>query len=159
MERNAEEQLTALLRERLQSEETALTREDWKGHPHRGPGACAASREAQALVPRLFKRAAARRDLIEHVVYLAAEGGEELAERFLSRAEASCAVLLDQPQIGSLLVVRDPELAGIRKWPVKDFESCLVFYLPHDRSVTIGGACATDISTARAAPAAFAGHK
>lgn len=28
--RNAEEQLTALLREGLQSEETALTREDWK---------------------------------------------------------------------------------------------------------------------------------
>jgi len=34
-------------------------------------------------VPKLYKRAAARRDLVEHAVYLAAEGGEELAERFL----------------------------------------------------------------------------
>lgn len=88
-------------------------------------------------MPRLFKRAAARRDLLEHAVYLAGEGGGELAERFLSQAEASCAVLLDQPQMGSPLVVTDPELAGIREWPVKDFESFLIFYLPHDRGVTI----------------------
>lgn len=39
--------------------------------------------------------------------------------------------------MGSPLVVTDPELAGIRKWPVKDFESFLIFYLPHDRGVTI----------------------
>jgi toxin ParE1/3/4 len=88
-------------------------------------------------VLKLFKRAAARRDLVDHAVYLGTEGGEELAERFLSQAEASFAVLLDQPQIGSPIAVRDPDLAGIRKWPVKDFESFLVFYLPHDRGVTI----------------------
>jgi hypothetical protein len=41
-------------------------------------------------VPKLYKRAAARRDLVEHAVYLAAEDGEELAERFLSQALASC---------------------------------------------------------------------
>ena len=79
----------------------------------------------------------ARRDLVEHAVYLAAERGEELAERFLSQAEASCALLLDQPEIGSPLVVRDPALVGIRKWPVKDFESFLIFYVPHERGVTI----------------------
>ena len=33
--------------------------------------------------------------------------------------------------------MKDSELAGIRKWPVKDFESFLVFYLPHHRGVTI----------------------
>jgi toxin ParE1/3/4 len=88
-------------------------------------------------VPKLFKRAAARRDLIDHAVYLATEGGVELAERFLSQAEASCTVLLAQPMIGSPLAVTDPALAGIRKWPVKDFESFLIFYLPHERGVTI----------------------
>jgi toxin ParE1/3/4 len=46
-------------------------------------------------------------------------------------------MLLDQPEIGSPLVVNDPELSGIRKWPVKDFENFLIFYLPHDRGVTI----------------------
>jgi toxin ParE1/3/4 len=46
-------------------------------------------------------------------------------------------MLLDQHEIGSPLVVNDPELSGIRKWPVKDFENFLIFYLPHDRGVTI----------------------
>jgi len=41
-------------------------------------------------VPKLYKRAAGRRDLVEHAMYLAAEGGEELVERFLSQADRSC---------------------------------------------------------------------
>ena len=86
---------------------------------------------------KLYKRAAARHDLVEHFVYLAAEGGEALAERFLSQAEAACEVLLDQPEIGSPLVVDDPGLSGIRKWPVKNFENFLIFYMPHERGVTI----------------------
>jgi hypothetical protein len=30
-----------------------------------------------------------------------------------------------------------PGLSGIRKWPVKDFENFLIFYLPHEGGVTI----------------------
>jgi hypothetical protein len=52
-------------------------------------------------------------------VYLAEEGGEALADPFLSQAEASCEALLNQPEIGSPLIVNDPELSGIRKWPVR----------------------------------------
>ena len=88
-------------------------------------------------MPRLYKRAAARRDLVEHFVHLATEGDEAFAERFATQAEASCALLLDQPEIGSPLIVSDSALAGLRKWPVKDFENFLIFYLPHDRGVTI----------------------
>ena len=33
--------------------------------------------------------------------------------------------------------MNDPELSGIKKWPVKDFESFLIFYMPHNRGVTI----------------------
>lgn len=88
-------------------------------------------------MPKLYKRAAARRDLFEHAVYLAEEGGEALAERFLSQAEASCTLLLEQPEIGSPLLVTDPDLAGIRKWPVKDFHNFLIFYVPHERGVMI----------------------
>jgi len=84
-------------------------------------------------VRKLYKRAAARHDLVEHFVYLAGEGGEVLAERFLSRAEASCEVLLTQPECGSPLVVQDPGLTGIRKWPVKDFENFLILFAPRPR--------------------------
>ena len=56
---------------------------------------------------KIYKRAAAWRDLVEHFVYLAAEGGDALAEQFHSQAEGACEVLLDQPEIGSPLVVDD----------------------------------------------------
>ena len=37
----------------------------------------------------VYKRASARRDLIEHYVYLAENAGLEIAERFLSNADES----------------------------------------------------------------------
>ena len=38
---------------------------------------------------RVFTRPAARRDLVEHFVYLAENASLEVAERFLSNADAS----------------------------------------------------------------------
>lgn len=40
-------------------------------------------------MPTVSQREAARRDLVEHFVYLADEGGMDVAERFLTNAEAS----------------------------------------------------------------------
>jgi toxin ParE1/3/4 len=39
--------------------------------------------------------------------------------------------------MGSSLNSRVPELAGIRKWRVKDFDSLLIFYRPHDGAASI----------------------
>jgi toxin ParE1/3/4 len=38
---------------------------------------------------RVYRRAAARTDLIEHYAYLAMEAGEAAADRFMDNAEAS----------------------------------------------------------------------
>jgi toxin ParE1/3/4 len=81
-------------------------------------------------MPPVTKRAAARHDLVEHFVYLAENAGLEVAERFLSRAEASFADLARQPLMGAPVTLKHSELAGMRKWPVKDFDNCLVFYQP-----------------------------
>jgi len=82
---------------------------------------------------RVGQREAARRDLIEHFVYLAEEAGLDTAERFLSSAEATFNLLATQPYVGAPLVMRQPELAGLRKWRVDDFDSFLIFYMPrHD---------------------------
>jgi toxin ParE1/3/4 len=70
---------------------------------------------------RVTKREAARRDLVEHFVYLAENAGLDVAERFLSSAEASFADLARQPMIGAPLTLKHPDLAGMRKWRVKDF--------------------------------------
>jgi toxin ParE1/3/4 len=88
-------------------------------------------------VPVIFKRAAARRDLVEHYVYLAENATPEVAERFLERAEESFAQLLEQPLMGAPLTLRRAELAGVRKWHVREFESVLIFYLARPNGISI----------------------
>ncbi len=47
---------------------------------------------------KVFQRAAAKRDLVEHFVYLAENAGLDLAERFLTNTAASFDVLAGQPE-------------------------------------------------------------
>ena len=88
-------------------------------------------------MPRAFKRAAARQDLVDHYVYLVGNAGEEVADRFLARAEQSFADLVAHPEMGAPLVLRRPELAGLRKWRVRNFEDVLIFYRPRPEGVSI----------------------
>jgi toxin ParE1/3/4 len=88
-------------------------------------------------VPTIFKRAAARRDLIERYVYLAENAGETIADRFLQRAQQTFDELLAQPHTGKPLTLQAPELAGLRQWRVRDFEKVLIFYLPHSEGISI----------------------
>ena len=39
--------------------------------------------------------------------------------------------------IGASLILRHPDLAGMRKWRVKDFDNFLIFYLPRPDGVSI----------------------
>ena len=83
------------------------------------------------------KREAARRDLIEHFVYLAEEAGLDVAERFLANAEASFKDLAQQPQMGAPLTLKHPALSNLRKWRIKGFDNHLVFYEPRPDGVSI----------------------
>ena len=88
-------------------------------------------------MPKIFQHEAARRDLTDHFVYLAENAGLEIAERFLTNAAASFDVLAVQPMIGAPLTLRHPELAGMRKWRIKEFDNYLIFYLPRPDGVSI----------------------
>lgn len=88
-------------------------------------------------MPRVHQRPAARRDLVEHYGYLAENAGEEIADRFLRQAEVTFAFLAGQPEIGAPLALRPPQLAGLRKWRVQEFEKFLIFYLPRPDGVSI----------------------
>jgi toxin ParE1/3/4 len=79
---------------------------------------------------RGFVQPAARRDLVAHYVYLAENADAATAVRFLVRAAASIDELIDNPEIGAALVLRRAELAGIRRWRVRDFDRYLIFYQP-----------------------------
>lgn len=70
-------------------------------------------------MPRVFKRAPARRDLVEHYVYLAENAGEAIADRFLAGAEATFATLSEHPEMGAALVGGASKMAhpGVRKFP------------------------------------------
>jgi toxin ParE1/3/4 len=88
-------------------------------------------------MPQVYKRAAARRDLIEHYVYLAENADEETADRFLTEAEQTFVELARRPEMGAPLTLRDPRLQGMRKWRVRDFEKFLIFYVPRPDGAAI----------------------
>ena len=88
-------------------------------------------------MPAVHQREAARGDLVEHFVYLADNGSLDTAERFLRNAEASFNDLAAHPMIGAPLTLKHPGLASIRKWPVKDFDNHLIFYLPRPDGISV----------------------
>lgn len=88
-------------------------------------------------MPIVSKRESAKRDLVEHFVYLAENAGLDVADRFLSSAESSFMDLARQPKMGAPLTLKHPDLANIRKWRVKDFDNHLVFYEPRPDGVSI----------------------
>jgi len=88
-------------------------------------------------MPQVYQRATARRDLVEHFVYLAESAGLGTAERFLTQAEATFDELARQPSIGSPLTLRPPELAGLRKWRVRNFDNYMIFYLPRPNGISV----------------------
>jgi toxin ParE1/3/4 len=85
----------------------------------------------------IHKRARAKRDLVEHYIYLAENAGMEMAERFLLNADGSFRDLSWHPGMGAPLALRSPKLARLRKWPVSGFENVLIFYLLRARGVSI----------------------
>jgi len=88
-------------------------------------------------MPVVRHREVARRDLVEHFVYLAENVGLDTAERFLAQAQAPFEDLARQPLMGAPLNLKRPELTKIRKWRMRHFENHLVFYEPRSDGVTV----------------------
>jgi toxin ParE1/3/4 len=55
----------------------------------------------------------------------------------LFQAESSFDDLAMQPLMGSPLILKHPDLVGMRKWRIKDFDRHLVFYQPRHEGVSI----------------------
>jgi toxin ParE1/3/4 len=86
---------------------------------------------------KVHKHAAAKRDLVEHFVYLAENAGLETADRFLIQADESFSDLSLHPGLGAELAIPGAEMAGMHKWHVKGFEKFLIFYRPRQDGVSI----------------------
>jgi toxin ParE1/3/4 len=86
---------------------------------------------------KIEQHTAARRDLVQHFVYLAENAGISTADRFLLNAQTSFDDLAQRPMIGAVLPLKHPALTGMRKWRVKGFDNHLIFYLPRPDGVAI----------------------
>ncbi len=89
------------------------------------------------MILSLTQRPRARIDLLEQFVYFGEAESIELAERYFTAVDDTCALLITQPRIGGTYDSGISELAGLRRIPVKGFENYLIFYLPHARGVDV----------------------
>jgi toxin ParE1/3/4 len=87
--------------------------------------------------PEIAIRATARREIKAHGLYLEEHGGPDLTDRFLAAVQQSFETLASAPKAGVLCGFRKPALRRVRRWPVKDFENWLIFYIPRRNGVEI----------------------
>lgn len=85
---------------------------------------------------KIFVRPQASNDLIEQAVHIA-QGNQGAALRFLEMAEKTFDELAEMPQMGNPDPFRSVQLAGVRRWRVRDFERHLIFYKPLDEGIEI----------------------
>jgi toxin ParE1/3/4 len=76
----------------------------------------------------VIRRPAAKRDLIDHFVYLGEEAGLGAAERFMEAAKRSFERVRKTPAMGSPCEFLNPVWAELRRWPIMGFSDYLVFY-------------------------------
>jgi toxin ParE1/3/4 len=88
-------------------------------------------------MPRYTLRARAWRDISQVADYLEEQAGIEVAARFLTNVRAAAQHLAEMPLMGSVYGFQRPSLKRLRRWPVRGFESWLIFYLPTRDGVDI----------------------
>jgi toxin ParE1/3/4 len=78
----------------------------------------------------------AYRDLVDIASHIG-QDSLEAAERFLQAAETTFDRLAESPEIGTLCPFKNPLAANIRVWPVRRFNSYLVFYRPEPKGIYV----------------------
>jgi toxin ParE1/3/4 len=66
---------------------------------------------------------------IEDIVAYLASSNSDVAMNFFDAVRVTFADLARNPNIGVAYTSRNPTLQNLRRWPVKDFDSYLIFYI------------------------------
>ncbi|MGK7927323.1 MAG: type II toxin-antitoxin system RelE/ParE family toxin [Spirulina sp.] len=85
---------------------------------------------------KIFIRPRASQDIDEHFEYIARHDFE-VALKFFDSTRQTFARLATMSGMGSIYPIQNPLLVGLRKWPIKDFENYLIFYLFDDETLDI----------------------
>jgi toxin ParE1/3/4 len=80
--------------------------------------------------PTVVKLRPAVLDIIDIADYIARNTSLAAADRFIAATEKTCDQLARQPGIGSRWEDEDPELTGVRLFPVSRFKKYLIYYRP-----------------------------
>ena len=80
-------------------------------------------------MPSVKKTPQAKRDLLEHVLYLA-EINPDLADRFIDASEMAFEKLAQMPLKGKPQSFQSLKLKDVRRWFIPGFDKYLVFYRP-----------------------------
>jgi toxin ParE1/3/4 len=71
----------------------------------------------------------AKDDILRQFRYYLLEDALDAATRFLEALDESIEAICKMPEIGAPKHFKNPVLAGLRSWAVKDFEDILIFYV------------------------------
>jgi toxin ParE1/3/4 len=83
-------------------------------------------------------RPQARDDIIRQFRwYLVEQDAPEVAFRFLEAVDVSVEELLPMPLMGAPQPLRNPTLAGLRSWQVREFEDMRIYYLVQGETVRV----------------------
>ena len=74
--------------------------------------------------------------MLEHVLYLA-KINPDIAEKFIAASELAFENLAQMPKKGNLQEFTSPDLTGIRRWFIPDFDKYLIFYRPIKAGIEI----------------------
>jgi toxin ParE1/3/4 len=88
------------------------------------------------MARRVSRKPEVRRDLVGLADYISRDN-LDAALRFLDAAERTFNFLAANNQSGQQCGFQQPEIAGLRVWPIEGFRNYLVFYRPTDDGVEI----------------------
>ena len=89
------------------------------------------------MTPLILRREAAKRDLIDHFVYIGENHTIDRALRFRAKVDEAFRLLAENPLIGATRSFRNPAYNDVRLWPIRDFPDYLIFYRPIDNGIQI----------------------
>ncbi|MBV9851333.1 MAG: type II toxin-antitoxin system RelE/ParE family toxin [Armatimonadetes bacterium] len=85
----------------------------------------------------IIRRPEAKRDLMDAADHIAEHGGFDASDRFLAATEATFRKLALMPGMGVVRNYGNPELPGLRMWPVPKFAKYLIFYMATETRLEI----------------------
>ncbi len=86
---------------------------------------------------RVRIQAAAEADILQQIEHYAELGLLDVAIRFRAAVLTAIDAVIARPLAGSPRLLRNPRLAGLRRWPVRGFRAFWIFYLAEPEQITI----------------------